>query len=267
MITLDDVPISPGAQTRLAAWQAEINTLRSYRARVAEAASKFSTRNNRRNKTFQEVRAALERMCCGAKRCCYCEDSAADEVEHIAPKTLFPERVFDWTNYIYACGPCNGPKNNRYSYITPLGETKEFVRTRGGRLVAPPGGCDALIDPRREDPLNFMQLDLSGTFCFVPIGTDPILVRRAVWTIEVLDLNKPTLTRARSCACFNYMNALRFYAGQKLANVPVAELEQTKVMVLSQPHPTVLLEMQRSPLADPLFVGIPEARTWRFTPT
>lgn len=61
-------------------------------------------------------------------------DSAADEVEHIAPKALFPERVFDWTNYIYACGPCNGPKSNRYSYVTTSGEMKEFIRTRGGGL-------------------------------------------------------------------------------------------------------------------------------------
>ncbi|MCP3447203.1 hypothetical protein [Bradyrhizobium sp. CCGUVB14] len=266
MITLDEVPISPGCRARLAGWQAEVNKLRSYKERGAEAALKFGSRNNRKNKTFQEIRAALERMCCGARRCCYCEDSAADEVEHIAPKALFPERVFDWTNYLYACGPCNGPKNNRYSYVTPSGEMKEFIRTRAGRLMAPPKGIDALIDPRRENPLDFMQLDLAGTFCFVPIAADPVLRRRAVWTIELLDLNKPTLTRARASACFNFENALRSYAEQKLRNVTVSELEKTKLMILAQPHPTVFLEMQRSRLADPLFVDIPEARAWRFMP-
>ena len=34
-------------------------------------------------------------MCAGAKRCMYCEDSAADEVEHHLPKNLYPEFVFD----------------------------------------------------------------------------------------------------------------------------------------------------------------------------
>jgi hypothetical protein len=35
-----------------------------------------------------------------------------DEAEHINPKDLYLERVFDWANYLYACGPCNGPKSN-----------------------------------------------------------------------------------------------------------------------------------------------------------
>lgn len=33
-----------------------------------------------------------------------------------------------------------------------------------------PSGCPALIDPTREDPLQFFQLDLLGTFEFVPIS-------------------------------------------------------------------------------------------------
>lgn len=113
--------------------------------------------------------------------------------------------------------------------------------------MPPPKGFDALIDPRREDPLDFMQLDLALTFCFVPIASDPVLNRRAAWTIEVLDLNKPERTKARASACFNFKNALRSYADQKLRQVPPAELEEAKRMILTQPHPTVFLEMQGLP--------------------
>ena len=47
----------------------------------------------------------------------YCEDSVADEVEHFRPKDLYPDVVFAWRNYLYACGQCNGGKNNRFSIV------------------------------------------------------------------------------------------------------------------------------------------------------
>jgi len=45
------------------------------------------------------------------------EDAPADEVEHHSPKDLYPELVFVWRNYLYACGPCNRRKNNHFSII------------------------------------------------------------------------------------------------------------------------------------------------------
>ena len=58
---------------------------------------------------------ALSAMCHGPRRCMYCEDSAADEVEHFRPTDLYPEFVFAWMNYLYACGPCNVRKKNHAS--------------------------------------------------------------------------------------------------------------------------------------------------------
>ena len=106
-------------------------------------------------------------MCIGPIRCAYCEDSLAEQIEHIRPKDFFPGICFDFDNYLYACGPCNRPKSNRYG--TVVGNVvEEVIRRRGDAVVPPPAGPTALIDPRFEDPLDFFDLDMGGT---APDGT------------------------------------------------------------------------------------------------
>ena len=88
--------------------------------------------------------------------CAYCsqELNRGDwgDVEHFRPKDLYPEFVFVWSNYFYACGPCNGPKNNQFSVIDGSSQLVDITRPRGGAIVAPARGDMALIDPRRENP-------------------------------------------------------------------------------------------------------------------
>ena len=167
------------------------------------------------NPTFREVRARLVEMCSGPRRCNYCEDSVADEVEHIAPKDLYPERAFRWDNYCYACGPCNGPKNNQYAVFRTdapdiLHEILPHPRAIGNQpryLIPPPAGRDALIDPRRENPLNDLLLDITDSFLFVPFADDPLSIsyQRASYTIRVLSLNScADLVKARRIAFTNF---------------------------------------------------------------
>ena len=33
---------------------------------------------------------------------------------------FYPDLVFTWSNYLYACGPCNGGKNNKFPVISAL---------------------------------------------------------------------------------------------------------------------------------------------------
>ena len=63
----------------LATWQVAVNGAGDYAAQVATAKVEFSRRNTASNLTFRHVKANLTRMCCGARRCAYCEDSMADE--------------------------------------------------------------------------------------------------------------------------------------------------------------------------------------------
>lgn len=108
------------------------------------------------------IRKNLATMCIGSVRCAYCEDSAADEVEHILPKNLFSQHSFKWSNYLFACGPCNGPKSNRYGTVNGV-SVKEFTRSKKDPVVPPPVGQSGFIDPRTEDAFDFLEMDLGGT--------------------------------------------------------------------------------------------------------
>src|SRR5437764_1421089 len=112
MIRLPNIVLPTDARQALHRYQGAVDGQPSYAKRVEAAERLFKSRNKASNRAFQVVRSKLHEMCSGARRCCYCEDSCADEVEHVRPKSLYPEYVFVWENYLYACGPCNGPKNN-----------------------------------------------------------------------------------------------------------------------------------------------------------
>jgi 5-methylcytosine-specific restriction endonuclease McrA len=63
--------------------------------------------NLQANQAFREIREALGKMASGLERCMYCEDSEGTAIEHFWPKATYPERAFDWLNYLIACSQCN----------------------------------------------------------------------------------------------------------------------------------------------------------------
>jgi uncharacterized protein (TIGR02646 family) len=59
--------------------------------------------------------------------CGYCEEFCKGEVDHFRPKTKYPERVYDWSNWIFACHDCNHEKGNKwpsYGYVDPCARSK-----------------------------------------------------------------------------------------------------------------------------------------------
>lgn len=110
MIRLPDVPLPVETLTALAGFQQDINAQPTYAQKVAEGKRLFQAKS--RTAAFTPVRHALAQMCAGPRRCCYCEDSAATDVEHIWPKDYYPDLVFVWENYLYGCPRCNRPKSS-----------------------------------------------------------------------------------------------------------------------------------------------------------
>lgn len=54
--------------------------------------------------------------------CGYCEEVCKGEVDHFRPKGQFPERVYQWSNWIYSCHDCNHAKGDRWpsgGYVDP----------------------------------------------------------------------------------------------------------------------------------------------------
>ncbi|HEY0096438.1 MAG TPA: hypothetical protein VGB96_19070, partial [Archangium sp.] len=254
---------------QLERWQAEVDAFASYVERVEAAKRRFSLRNKAKNKTFLEVRRALTAMCAGARRCGYCEDSAAGAVEHLWPKDLYPELVFAWRNYLYACSSCNGPKNNRFA-VFPQGARKplEVGRRPGAPIKPPRKGAPVLIDPRHEDPMDFLMLDLRGTFLFMPIPSKGSKDHaRAEYTLDILRLNaREFLPVARAEHFRGYRARLSEYVTLRDQCAPKAELGRCIQSIQRAAHPTVWKEMQRQhpqhPELRPLFRKAPEALSW-----
>ena len=169
----DNITPSPATIDQLKKYQDEIDRLPTFAEKTDKARSLFANTNRTNNKTFAEVKAKLTAMCAGARRCAYCEDSVADEIEHIHPKNLYPEMCFCWENYVYACGSCNVPKNDKFAVFRADNGVFQLVNPhQGQKAVAPPAGSDVLINPRIEDPLIFCMLDLTTTFQFVVLADE-----------------------------------------------------------------------------------------------
>lgn len=277
MIKLPAVSLDQTVLNALADFQASISIAPLFADRSAKAKTAFKTQNKRGKPTFDAVKVALTKMCAGARRCVYCEDSVADEVEHIYPKDLYPEKVFVWDNYVYACGSCNGPKNNQFAvFRTDTGAYQEVNPPRGQPSTEPPPGEAVLINPRTENPLDFALLDLTGTFKFVILKpADSPDYQRASYTFDtVLRLNhveREFLRQGRQEAYGDYKARLREYVHHR-NDRPQVQFDQMIDQLKKKNHPTVWREMQRQytmglvmkfdqDLHD-LFNLAPEALTW-----
>jgi uncharacterized protein (TIGR02646 family) len=269
MIQLPTGNLPANVETSLGNYQQEVDAGLTYALRVEAAKSLFGQRNRRDNHVFSSVRECLDQMCRGPRRCMYCEDSLADEVEHFRPKDLYPEFVFAWENYLYACGPCNGPKNNQFAiFSTATGAPVELRRLRGEPIQEPEPGDPLLIDPRHEDPLTLLRLDLRDTFLFQEVHPDGTNEHtRARYTIQVLHLNDREYLRvAREIAYMECYGILHLYVSEKGARRPQVILDRKIAAIRRKAHPTVWAEMkrQRDHIAEirPLFDAAPEALEW-----
>ena len=266
MLHLEDPGLDAPTARGLRRYQEKVDFARTYAERVEVGKKLFDRYNRRRNPVFRAVREHLAAMCAGARRCCYCEDSAGDEVEHIKPKDLYPDAVFVWENYLLACGPCNGGKNNRFAVIRK-GRLVDVTRRHGDPVRPPRRGPPAPIDPRGEDPLTFFDLEIVGTFMFLPReGLSEIEELRAGYSVEVLKLNRDVLLAARREAYGAYRARLREYRDLRDNGGGEAELGILRDAIMKSSHPTVWREMQRQQSAieelRTLFQDVPEALDW-----
>jgi hypothetical protein len=213
---------------------------------------------------FSKVRAALKVAAGDLVRCSYCDDSCADEVEHVWPKNFFPGKTFDYRNYLFACGICNPAKNDNFSvWFSGFWIDLPILRKMHG-FIPSPSRAACFIDPLEEDPLDFLWLDISAnTFMIVPIH-DPGTLEydRAKYTIDVLRLNREFLVEARKNAYTGFCDRIYRYVDCKLNGGDRAQLDQRLFEMRRAPHQTVRMEMQRQlgiiDAPHPHIAGAPE---------
>lgn len=93
----------------------------------------------RKARAMAAVVGALQRMAGACERCMYCVDSHGSDVEHFWPKSLYPDRAFEWINLLLCCTECGRIKGNR------------FPRSSTGEPM--------LVNPSVEDPWEFLDFD------------------------------------------------------------------------------------------------------------
>ena len=66
------------------------------------------------------------------EKCAYCESKitvvAHGDIEHVTPKSVAPERTFEWDNLTFACQICNQNKSDKEGMFDPYtGDIDEIV--------------------------------------------------------------------------------------------------------------------------------------------
>lgn len=247
--------LSAESVTFLASKQALVDNEADRKSQYEKATALF---RQKVNNAFKEVKLKLAKVSPPGDSCFYCERDRYRDIEHVQPKRHFPERAFAWENYLYACTICNqDAKNDKFAIFDAAGNIIEFDRSLAWTDPVPTG-TRVIIDPRTEDPLDFLQLDLT-TGIFIPIGqgTNPA---RGKYTRDLFDLNNTTLAKIRRSAFYTFNKYLQDYEDAiKAGDNTTANNILTEILEL--PHPTVLAEMRRQansfPLLSRLFPTLP----------
>ncbi len=298
MLRLNSKNLMQISLDHLASRQNQINDLpplgdaaEEFKAKAREAVRLWS---GKASAAFDEVKRILKEMCVSVEICNYCENNEATDIEHIYPKKLYPEKAFNWENYILACGKCNSHhKSDKFKIFNPQNSaTVENVTPPRGTYRQPANDDALFLNQRIDNPLDFLELDLiNQTFIFTErfsAGTREY--HRASYTIELLGLNtRGALIAARKNAARFFVGRLEKYVNAKsskdfqelkdavddfgtideTANFTQEKsrlLESIKKDILESSHPTVWKELIRQrvnlPKTNRLLNDAPEAVNW-----
>lgn len=155
----------------------------------------------------KDIKDSLEMEC--HKKCMYCESDisgVADyHIEHYRPKSIYPEKSFEWNNLGLSCPQCNRNKDNTFDenlpFVNPYLDNPDEFFAFAGTMVLPLAGNNracvtetviglnrpALIEKRGER----MKVVMSMADNYV-LETNPLLkdIRRKQLSLEIAE-DKP----------------------------------------------------------------------------
>lgn len=103
-------------------------------------------------------------------KCCYCEGLTGIQdysaIEHMKPRSKFPELTYEWDNLHLCCTVCNGSKSNRWDEQNPI------------------------VDPTKDNPNNFLLFN--GVTGMVDYKNE-----RGKTTVDHAELNRDNLVQDR----------------------------------------------------------------------
>lgn len=232
MLKLTNSNLSDQTQQHLQKKQGKINIHTNFTAKTKRAKLLWDSKrgdaqkypNNVGNVAFTEIKNTLLTMCIGVEVCNYCEQNEATDIEHIEPKSFFPEKTFDWQNYLLACRTCNTDYKSDKMYVFDNTNTNNPILLI--RDTPPSSTQIAFINPRAENPMDFMKLNLSDFQFYAIHPPNTQAHQKAEKTLEILQLNnRRTLIHNRKHAFDYYKRLLREYVAVKNATTH-QQLEQ-----------------------------------------
>lgn len=216
--------LTPRSVKFLQRWQRQVDSETEFSKQV-EAASLFQSKNRTVNATFNEVRKKIYSAAPGDCMCVYCECSLCNRIDHCLPKALFPERTFDYFNFVPCCATCNEIKSSRASLM--VGHTVVELPLGLRPSAASPSG---FLDPWVDDLYQFYTVDIVSTFFVIPRdGLQPFARKRAWNTIKLLKLNeRDVLIRKRRDSYQQYLALAASYSVEVSTTRKIRILETIK---------------------------------------
>jgi uncharacterized protein (TIGR02646 family) len=177
-------------------------------------------------------------------KCAYCEQELAKDIEHYFPKSRFPDRMFLWENFLWACKNCDTEKLDEF----PLDAD----------------GAPVLIHPGRDEPFDYFRWNFrSGKMILHP---DPARGERARQTRDLLGLDQFSITDERR----NKFENVRYLLARVVKEDPVAEDTIARLRDELAPHRPWLSVIRQlftppndySPLVAAARAKLPELDIW-----
>jgi hypothetical protein len=271
MLKVADRNLEPSTLQFLHAMQQKVDREPDFAAQKAKAKTLWGARNDEPGGelAFADIRGKLGQISIGGAYCCYCDHNhfMKNEIEHIYPKATFPGRAFLWENFLPACTNCNRSKLWVMKVFDPFGSAQEINVGR----KKPPTDDIAFIDPRAEDPMDYLELNFEDSQYYARRNHPPSSrgYLKAEITLAILKLNQGVQPKSRGEAFTDFKNRLGEYV-RAMQTATFDELEKAldghpkvsrtaetfqtekdriltsmREKLLSRNHQTVLREMLR----------------------
>lgn len=194
MLTTQKLYPRKGILNHLKKLQESIDCLPSYEDRVRLSKTKWlqKKKSKAHKVAFEGVEKVLKKMAIGDLQFCnYCEANIGSSIEHIFPRGLFPDKTFQWDNFLWACNQCNGVHKHAQFQVFENPESANTIDLKKDyKFVEPPNSDAVLINLRQENPLDFLELNLdTGLYEIRSKNTDSRAYKKAAYTLLTLKLN------------------------------------------------------------------------------
>lgn len=203
--------LGPRSARYLSNWQLDV--LAKQRALQSKyATAQFKAKNTSKNATFREIRNGLAEASPGDGYCLYCEIGRLERIDHVLPKSFYPEFVFSYDNLVYCCARCNEVKLSKAGLLTATG-VSEVIGISNSISGSPMVSDFAFVNPRTADWYSDLVVDIGASYFIVPkTSLSSLQAMRYAFTIDSLGLNKRSdLVRRRKGACTTYLSLCREY--------------------------------------------------------